>query len=320
MEANDILDDLSILLPGSETLARSRGAAFARADGRRAQAFTMRSARRETSIDDIATESGTAERQRLFRPAAARIEAAGETAAREIFREALVVVPGMKAIRLLEFGSPLVEQEMEIPVAGPREVLDSRGGGGHLPFRRALPRRRFAAQIASAHAWSRDRGRGGGDRNGGAQFRRRRSRLRSLPRDLRALSLLPKRHRTILSRKARCSAIAAMAVTRSSSLVPERSLFHLPPEIPFEQGAILMCSSATSLHALHKARLRPGETVAIYGVGGLGISAVQLARSLGASRSFRGRYQPDETRRARNVSARCRSMLPPAIRSRRFAS
>lgn len=69
-------------------------------------------------------------------------------------------------------------------------------------------------------------------------------------------------------------------------VLPERSLFHLPEEIPFEQGAILMCSSATSLHALNKARLRPGETVAIFGVGGLGISAIQLARHLGAAQIF----------------------------------
>jgi propanol-preferring alcohol dehydrogenase len=65
--------------------------------------------------------------------------------------------------------------------------------------------------------------------------------------------------------------------------VPERSVFHLPDEIPFEQGAILMCSSATSLHALNKARLCPGETVAVFGVGGLGISALQLARHFGAA-------------------------------------
>jgi threonine dehydrogenase-like Zn-dependent dehydrogenase len=37
---------------------------------------------------------------------------------------------------------------------------------------------------------------------------------------------------------------------------------------------------------LNKARLRPGETVAIFGVGGLGISAVQLARHLGAAEVF----------------------------------
>jgi propanol-preferring alcohol dehydrogenase len=69
-------------------------------------------------------------------------------------------------------------------------------------------------------------------------------------------------------------------------IVPYRSVFRLPDEIPFEQGAILMCSSATSFHALKKARLRSGETVAIFGVGGLGISAVQLARHFGATEVF----------------------------------
>ena len=68
--------------------------------------------------------------------------------------------------------------------------------------------------------------------------------------------------------------------------VPERSLFYLPDEIPFEQGAIVMCSSATSLHALNKARLQPGETVAIFGVGGLGISALQLASYFGAAEIY----------------------------------
>ena len=59
--------------------------------------------------------------------------------------------------------------------------------------------------------------------------------------------------------------------------VPARSAFRLPDEISFECGAIMMCSSATSFHALRKGRLQPGETVAVFGVGGLGISAVQLA-------------------------------------------
>jgi propanol-preferring alcohol dehydrogenase len=68
--------------------------------------------------------------------------------------------------------------------------------------------------------------------------------------------------------------------------LPERSVFRLPDEIPFEQGAILMCSSATSLHALNKARLRAGETVAIFGIGGLGVSALQLAKHLGAAEVY----------------------------------
>lgn len=65
--------------------------------------------------------------------------------------------------------------------------------------------------------------------------------------------------------------------------VPERSVFILPEKIPFEQGAIMMCSSATSFHALHKARFKEGETVAVFGIGGLGMAAIQIAKSQGAS-------------------------------------
>jgi propanol-preferring alcohol dehydrogenase len=64
--------------------------------------------------------------------------------------------------------------------------------------------------------------------------------------------------------------------------VPARNAVRLPDEVSFEHGAIMMCSSSTSFHALRKARLRAGETVAVFGVGGLGMSAVQLARILGA--------------------------------------
>lgn len=64
--------------------------------------------------------------------------------------------------------------------------------------------------------------------------------------------------------------------------VPEQNAVPLPDDIPFEQGAILMCSSATALHALRKSRLKGGETVAIYGVGGVGASAIQLAYAFGA--------------------------------------
>jgi propanol-preferring alcohol dehydrogenase len=65
-------------------------------------------------------------------------------------------------------------------------------------------------------------------------------------------------------------------------VLPARNAFHLPDEIPIDQGAIMMCSSATCFHALRKGRLQAGETVAVFGIGGLGISAVQLARVFGA--------------------------------------
>ncbi len=65
-------------------------------------------------------------------------------------------------------------------------------------------------------------------------------------------------------------------------VLPARNAFRLPEEIPFEHGAIMMCSSATSFHALRQGRVAPGDTVAVFGVGGLGMSAVQLARAFGA--------------------------------------
>lgn len=68
--------------------------------------------------------------------------------------------------------------------------------------------------------------------------------------------------------------------------VPARNALPLPEEVPFEQGATLMCASATSYHALRKSRLAPGESVAVFGVGGLGTSAIQLAREFGASKVY----------------------------------
>jgi 2-desacetyl-2-hydroxyethyl bacteriochlorophyllide A dehydrogenase len=65
-------------------------------------------------------------------------------------------------------------------------------------------------------------------------------------------------------------------------VAPARNAVPLPDELPFEQGATLMCASATAFHTLRKARLKAGERVAVFGVGGLGMSAVQLARVFGA--------------------------------------
>jgi 2-desacetyl-2-hydroxyethyl bacteriochlorophyllide A dehydrogenase len=82
-----------------------------------------------------------------------------------------------------------------------------------------------------------------------------------------------------------------------------RCVFQLPDEIPFEHGAIMMCSSATSLHALNKARMKPGESVAIFGAGGLGLSAIQLAKALGAREVFAVDIQPNKLDLAKSMGA-----------------
>ncbi|MEY2487515.1 MAG: hypothetical protein QOH39_3163 [Verrucomicrobiota bacterium] len=68
--------------------------------------------------------------------------------------------------------------------------------------------------------------------------------------------------------------------------LPGRSVFVLPDEIPFEHGAIMMCSSATALHALNKTRLQSGDSVAIFGFGGLGFSALQLSKAFGCQEVY----------------------------------
>lgn len=65
-------------------------------------------------------------------------------------------------------------------------------------------------------------------------------------------------------------------------VVPARNAIAVPDNVPATTAAVMMCSTATAFHALHQARLVPGDRVAIFGVGGLGLSAIRLARLCGA--------------------------------------
>src|SRR5438874_13131611 len=85
--------------------------------------------------------------------------------------------------------------------------------------------------------------------------------------------------------------------------VPGRNAFLLPDEISFEIGAIMMCSSATALHALNKARLKPGESTAIFGFGGLGFSALQLARAFECDQIYVVEINPAKLASAKMLGA-----------------
>ena len=85
--------------------------------------------------------------------------------------------------------------------------------------------------------------------------------------------------------------------------IPARSVVHLPDNVSFEHGAVMMCSSATSFHALRKARMQPGETVAVFGAGGLGMSAIQLARVFGALQVYAVDISGDKLRLAESFGA-----------------
>ncbi len=86
-------------------------------------------------------------------------------------------------------------------------------------------------------------------------------------------------------------------------VVPDENAILLPEAIPFTHGAIMMCSYATSLHALRKARFVEGESVAVFGAGGLGTAAIGIARALGASAVFAVDLNPAKVEAAKSLGA-----------------
>jgi 2-desacetyl-2-hydroxyethyl bacteriochlorophyllide A dehydrogenase len=68
--------------------------------------------------------------------------------------------------------------------------------------------------------------------------------------------------------------------------VPVRNLHPIPDGVGSPAAAVMMCSTATSFHALRRGGLEPGESVAVLGAGGLGMSAIRLARLMGAGQVF----------------------------------
>lgn len=86
-------------------------------------------------------------------------------------------------------------------------------------------------------------------------------------------------------------------------VVPMRNAVPIPDGVSFEHAAVMMCSTATAWHALRLANVRPGESVAILGFGGLGVSALQLARVLGVERVYAVDLVPEKLAAAERMGA-----------------
>jgi Zn-dependent alcohol dehydrogenase len=68
------------------------------------------------------------------------------------------------------------------------------------------------------------------------------------------------------------------------SVIPEYNLIAVPHEVPLEVAALVSCGVSTGVGAaLNVARVQPGDSVAVFGVGGVGISAIQGAVIGGAA-------------------------------------
>ncbi len=69
------------------------------------------------------------------------------------------------------------------------------------------------------------------------------------------------------------------------ALIHENQLAVVPEEMPFPQAALLGCGVVTGAGSiLNTANVRAGESVVIFGAGGVGLNAVSGARIAGASR------------------------------------
>ncbi|MEU6668902.1 Zn-dependent alcohol dehydrogenase [Streptomyces sp. NPDC046727] len=94
------------------------------------------------------------------------------------------------------------------------------------------------------------------------------------------------------------AAFAEETVVSASCVLP------LPEGVPLVDAALLGCAVLTGYGAIHHAaKVRPGETVAVFGVGGVGLATLQSARIAGASRIIAVDVSPEKEELARAAGA-----------------
>lgn len=64
--------------------------------------------------------------------------------------------------------------------------------------------------------------------------------------------------------------------------VPAKDVLDLPASLPLQESSIIADAISTPYHAVkNRAKVQPGDTVVVFGCGGVGINAVQLASAAG---------------------------------------
>jgi Zn-dependent alcohol dehydrogenase len=68
-----------------------------------------------------------------------------------------------------------------------------------------------------------------------------------------------------------------------ATVLPERSCVRIPRDVPFDVAGLVGCAVTTGVGAVWRtAGVRPGDRVAVFGCGGVGLSAVLAASAVGA--------------------------------------
>jgi S-(hydroxymethyl)glutathione dehydrogenase/alcohol dehydrogenase len=75
-----------------------------------------------------------------------------------------------------------------------------------------------------------------------------------------------------------------VAAFAEETVVNENAIIPLPEGVPLTSAALLGCAVLTGYGAIHNAaRVRAGESVVVFGLGGVGLAVLQAARIAGAS-------------------------------------
>lgn len=77
-------------------------------------------------------------------------------------------------------------------------------------------------------------------------------------------------------------------------IAPADAVAAIPDELSSEEAAPLMCAGTTVFNALRHSGARPGDLVAIHGIGGLGHLGIQFARQMGFVTVAIGRQKDKE--------------------------
>lgn len=72
-------------------------------------------------------------------------------------------------------------------------------------------------------------------------------------------------------------------------IAPQEALAAIPEQVPAEEAGPFMCAGVTVFNALRNSGARPGDVVAVQGIGGLGHLGVQYARKMGFNTVALGR-------------------------------
>ncbi|GAA2247688.1 MULTISPECIES: Zn-dependent alcohol dehydrogenase [Kitasatospora] len=95
-----------------------------------------------------------------------------------------------------------------------------------------------------------------------------------------------------------------VAAFAEETVVAERAVVPLPEGIPLTSAALLGCAVLTGYGAVHNAaRVREGESVVVYGLGGVGLATLQAARIAGAGPIVAVDVSPEKEELARRHGA-----------------